>query len=88
MSNATNNIVPANNFEARKLDGFRQSVPGAEVESSGWGVWDIEAGAWVSLNDTCRVMGKTIPVPFSVRNRRTAQRAFADGLIDGYGLVA
>lgn len=80
-------LIPASNFEGRKLNGVKFSAGSAYFTQNGWGIWDKAADAWVCMNGSVKVGGVEYPAPYCLTRKKHVKSAFEAGLWNGYTTV-
>ena len=91
MNTPDTQLIPASNFEVRKIGGDRLYINGQQTKYillEGFGIWDKTAGSWVSLGKrSYHPMMKEQQVPIQYKRKKTAIEACSQGLYSGYALV-
>jgi hypothetical protein len=88
MTTAT--LIPASNFQVKKLDGVRFDSPCGQfhVCASGFGLWDVAANGWVSINSFFETEAGPIAAPYSpIGGKKALKFAAQNGLYAGYAIV-
>ena len=86
----TQTLIPASNFQIKKLNGLRFDSPCGKfhVRPSGFGLWDIAAQGWVSMGSTFSTERGSFPAPYSpIGGKKALKVASQSGLYAGYSIV-
>ncbi len=81
-------LVPASNFEVRRIHNKQLQVRSCAFLIEGFGVWDVEKNGWVSLGKpVISRQGDRVHLPYVLRRKKDAQEAVSQGLYAGYEVV-
>lgn len=81
-------LVPASNFEVRRIRDCEINVRSCRYAIDGYGVWDKQAAGWVSLGRPAVTrQGDEVYLPYVLPRKKHAVEACSQGLYAGYKVV-
>ncbi len=81
-------LVPASNFEVRRIRDSEVRVGSCAFAIDGYGVWDKQAAGWVCMSRPATTrQGDEVYLPYVLCRRKYAVEAISQGLYAGYKVV-